>query len=258
MKISILSLWHALKLRDVFWPTVFVVPALAVLLSLGAWQWQRKNWKEGLLRQLELSTTAEPAALSTLLSVPEPDALRFRRGRLAGRFLHDKEIHIWSPGQQKAGWRVVTPFELEPSAGSDAAVTPSHILVIRGNVDDAHKTYATRPERPALQPFEVVGRVRFDSVNWATPEPDLKANRWYALQNGRMAEVLRQALPRAKIAPFFIEAEVAAATRPAPQPDLRQLTLRNRHLEYAVTWWGLALTLVCVYAAFISGRLRQA
>jgi surfeit locus 1 family protein len=31
----------------------------------------------------------------------------------------------------------------------------------------------------------------------------------------------------------------------------------NRHLEYALTWYGLALTLIGVYAAFAMSRLRN-
>ena len=248
--------------KELIWPTVFAMPALAVLLSLGAWQWQRKTWKEDLLQQLEMSQVSEPATLSSLMIFNEPDDIRFRRLSITGTFLHDKEIHIWSPGQQDgqptSRWRVITPFALVQPADRTTASIPSHILIIRGNVDNARKQYITRPEENTSQATQIIGRVRFDSANWATPDPDLEANVWYALENGRMSSVLRQSLPAATVAPFFVEAEAAMAPRPAPQPDLKQLALKNRHLEYAVTWWGLALTLVGVYAAFAARIFRQA
>jgi surfeit locus 1 family protein len=37
-----------------------------------------------------------------------------------------------------------------------------------------------------------------------------------------------------------------------------RLELPNRHLEYALTWYGLAATLVGVYLAFAISRLRAA
>jgi len=58
-------------------------------------------------------------------------------------------------------------------------------------------------------------------------------------------------------APFFVESEAAVGPPPSPQPDLGRLRLRNRHLEYAMTWWGLSLTLIGVYLGFANVRLRR-
>ncbi|MEL7048294.1 MAG: SURF1 family cytochrome oxidase biogenesis protein, partial [Pseudomonadota bacterium] len=60
------------------------------------------------------------------------------------------------------------------------------------------------------------------------------------------------------LAPVYLEAEVAAPGAGAPQPMLSRLTLSNRHLAYAFTWWGLAATLVFVYLAFAYARLASA
>jgi surfeit locus 1 family protein len=35
-----------------------------------------------------------------------------------------------------------------------------------------------------------------------------------------------------------------------------RIVLSNRHLEYAITWYGIALTLVGVYLAFAVNRLQ--
>ena len=238
-------------------PTLFALPAIVVLILLGSWQWQRKTWKEGLLQQLQAAQESEPSTLSSLLAFKEPDAIRFRRMRLAGSFLHDHEIHMWLPGEKGSAWRIITPLKLDAFTRKSAGM-PSHVLVIRGVVDDAHKSRATRPEeRQSESQVSLTARVRFDSSNWATPEPNREKNRWYALDNGKMAAALTAHLPSAQVAPFFAESEVVTAPLPGPQPNLQQLTLRNRHLEYALTWWGLALTLLGVYAAFVCSRLRQ-
>ena len=43
-----------------------------------------------------------------------------------------------------------------------------------------------------------------------------------------------------------------------PRGGVTRLDLPNRHLEYALTWYGLALTLIGVYGAFAASRLRLA
>jgi surfeit locus 1 family protein len=57
--------------------------------------------------------------------------------------------------------------------------------------------------------------------------------------------------------PFFVDAE-ASPENPGgfPKGGVTRLALSNRHLEYALTWYGLALTLIGVFAAFAVGRLR--
>ena len=57
--------------------------------------------------------------------------------------------------------------------------------------------------------------------------------------------------------PFWIDAD-AQPEPPGglPKGGATRLDLPNRHLEYAITWYGLALTLIGVYLAFAAGRLR--
>ena len=260
------------RIRNVglLWPTIFMLGSLAVLVSLGAWQWQRMEWKNGLERQLKNSESGAPETLQKALSSNlEVDSLRFRRMRIRGRFLHDAEFHVWSPEAGGSAWRIVTPFAVSSASGPQqeaANAGPRYVLVIRGTVPDASKETATRAAGQVAGEFDLTGRVRFSSRNWATPEPDIDRNRWYALDADSMRRVLAGKITRDNrgtsddgwtIAPFFIEAEKAAAPPPAPQPKLAALSLRNRHLEYALTWWGLAVTLVGVYAAFAAGRLRR-
>jgi len=68
----------------------------------------------------------------------------------------------------------------------------------------------------------------------------------------------RAAKATGKIVPVFVEAEQQMGGTSAPKPDLKALTLSNRHLEYAMTWWGLAATLAGVFAAFAWGRFKTA
>lgn len=256
-----------LRQAGLVWPTVLTIAALAVLVSLGVWQWQRMVWKQGLLAKLEANATAAPVPLGTIASINELDGIRFRRIKVVGQFDHAREFHLWAPGTNGPAWRIVTPFRLRQSLG-DSRYPLSSILVIRGFTDDAHKSAASRPSGQIVGDTTVIGRVRLPSSNWATPAPDMKNNQWYGLDLDQMRRIVVAAHvagsasgsvdeAQGLVAPFFLEAETAVAPPPAPQPDLRRLTLRNRHLEYAMTWWGLALTLIGVYTVFAIGRYRR-
>ena len=58
--------------------------------------------------------------------------------------------------------------------------------------------------------------------------------------------------------PFFVDADAEPANPGGfPRGGATRLVLPNRHLEYALTWYGLALTLIGVFTAFARGRLRS-
>src|SRR4029077_16268794 len=49
--------------RGLFIPVIFVLAALAVLIALGTWQLERKEWKEALIAELDRKLSAPPADL---------------------------------------------------------------------------------------------------------------------------------------------------------------------------------------------------
>jgi len=87
-----------------------------------------------------------------------------------------------------------------------------------------------------------------------TPAPDIANRVWYAIAPGEMAAQLGLEVD----GEYTLDA--GASANPGGWPQGRALTARiaaipNRHLEYALTWWGLALTLIGVYAAFAYSRV---
>ena len=42
-----------------------------------------------------------------------------------------------------------------------------------------------------------------------------------------------------------------------PKPGKIDVQLRNNHLQYVLTWFGLALALAGVYVVWLAGRLRR-
>jgi len=164
----------------------------------------------------------------------------------------------------------VTPLILgEPVTAGDVAEPIRVVLVIRGVVLEAGKSAETRPDGQPKGLVTVTGRIRLGGSGAFSNPPDVASNQWYEKDLPSMRdELASRRLPgsdgevgvridASSFAPVFLEAEEAMGRQNAPQPDLDAISLRNRHLEYALTWYGLAGTLVAVYLAFAITRLRR-
>ena len=243
-------------------PTLFALAALAMLLALGTWQMSRKAWKDGLQRQIDARAKAAVMPLGGHVGlIKDPEYLRVK---VKGRFLIGQERHLyWLSGGQ-AGWLVVTPM-----VTADEMV----VLVNRGWVPDALKDSARRREDRIAGVVEVTGLLRMpEQPSRFTPANGPEKNIWYWRDVPEMMKCRHsiretpdcQALagpPGLAGLPFTYPFSVDAEAEPAnpggwPRGGTTNLKLPNKHLEYAVTWYGLALTLIGVFAAFALGRLR--
>ena len=85
-----------------------------------------------------------------------------------------------------------------------------------------------------------------------TPAGDPARNIWFARDSAAIAA----AKDVADAAPFFVEMESPVPPGGLPHPGPVQPSLPNNHLQYALTWLGLAAVLVGVYTASMVGRWR--
>lgn len=230
--------------KPVFWAAV--VLGLAVLIGLGTWQMQRREWKLALIERIEHRAHDEAISLSLAKDLWQRERdVEYYRVLLVGRFLHDQERHLYTVEQGKAGWRVVTPLV---TTGGDV------VLVDRGFVPEELKDPAARQAGQVTDTVELVGLARAPAMpNWFTPENDPARNRWFWRDVAGMAAGL-PADQAERAAPFMVEAEAGAAPGGWPRGGVTRLVLTNRHLEYALTWYGLALTLAVT--AFFFARSR--
>lgn len=228
---------------------LIVLTALAVLIGLGTWQMQRKTWKEALIERIEERTKAAPIPVTDIGTKVVPDTIGYYRVSATGRFLHDREQYLWSPDPRHGpGFHVYTPLQLQDGR---------FVLVNRGYVPERLRSPATRMQGQIAGPTTVVGLLRLPAERSAfSPERDTKGGTWYWRD---ITGMIAAALPgnTAKALPFAVDAEAEPANPGGwPKGGTTILSLPNRHLEYALTWYGLALTLIAVVGAFLSGRIR--
>ena len=238
-----------LRQAELIWPTLAAVAGLAVLVGLGTWQLERKHWKEGLLAKISARVDANPIPLARAEERTRNGGdLEYLHVSATGRFHHDKERYLYAPAPSGLAWHVYTPFEI---------ASGRIVWINRGSVPDASKPPATRPAGQPSGESEVRGLIRLPPTKTIfTPQNDVAHNLWYwpdvpAMTASAFASGSITALP------FVVEAD-AQPLPPGglPKGGVTRIALSNRHLEYAVTWFGIALTLIGVYLAFAIGRLR--
>lgn len=237
--------------RGLFLPSLVTLIAFAVLIALGTWQLQRKAWKEELIGTLTQRFAAAPVDL------PPPaqwtslrqDRDEFTRVKFRAEYLPGKEALVWATGSglrddvKGPGVFVFTPARL--AAGETVAVN-------RGYVADQQPTGATKRPAPASGPVEITGILRWpEPKGWElTAAYDKGAQLWFVRDQRAMA----QEYGWRHVAPFYIERESQTPADGLPPPGPLKPNLPNNHLQYAVTWYGLALVLLAVFGFWVRSR----
>jgi surfeit locus 1 family protein len=220
-------------------PTLFTVPALLILLGLGTWQVQRLHWKEGLIAQRDRMVAAPPIAPPQTLAEAQAD--QFRHVGDDGVLLNDKEIYLAAtsdPGEP--GYQVLTPLQ---EAGGRI------VFVNRGFVPLELKDKSKRAAGELPGTVHIAGLLRVPPAKKPTfflPDnrPDL--NLWFWVDLPAMAKAA--GVPDA--APFYIDADAAPNPGGWPKGAVTRLALPNDHLQYAITWYALAVALIVIYIVY--------
>jgi surfeit locus 1 family protein len=240
-------------------PSLLTIALLPLLIGLGNWQWHRKAWKEDLISKIDARRTAEPVSYPVALAKYVKDGdVEYLRVRVTGTFDYAHERHLYAPTTEAQGWHVYTL--LKPEGG----LPP--VFVNRGWVPDTLKDPAKRKEGQVEGPVTVTGLVRLpEHAGWFTPNNDYAANEWYWRDIDAMRWGAQTPPPALQLnaenqqayAPFSIDAD-ALPENPGgwPKGGTTLVNLPNSHLQYVVTWYGLAVTLICVFVVFARQRLK--
>lgn len=235
-----------------FWPTVFSIPAFLVMIGLGVWQLQRMEWKNDLIERLQTRMTMPPLDAAGVAA--DPRAAEYRKVRLTGTFLHDKEQHLLARSlNRNVGLQIVTPLRLESG---------EVVLFNRGWVPEGLKDPARRPAGQVPGVVTVEGVVRLseaDMKSWFIPDNKPERNVWLTVDVATMRRAA--GLPDApvlKADQWFVAADATPNPGGYPIGGQTRVNLPNDHLQYSITWFLLALSLVGVYIAYHWHRGRPA
>ena len=212
--------------RRLLWPALAGLPVLIILLGLGTWQAQRLAWKNDVLARIAAAEAAAPAPFS---DPPVP----YAKLEVLGRFDHAREALLGVEIRaNRMGARLLVPF-LRDSGPP--------LLVDRGWVPLDGLAGLPRPEGPQ----RIMGYVRFgEPAGRFAAQDDVAGRRFYHYDPAAIGAAL--GVPG--MAPYGLVLLGQAGSPPEPAQTLPRP--RNNHLGYAITWYGLALSLIGVFAAF--------
>lgn len=202
-------------LRRALFPLALGVLGVAVLLSLGFWQLRRLEWKEGIIAAMDARIAAAPVEVP---ADPDPERDRYLPVVVTGALGGEEADVLTSIQGEGPGYRVI------------AALTSGdrRLLVDLGFVPEAAREAPRMAER-----VTVTGNLVWpDETDSWTPDPD--GSLWFARDVGRMAESLGTE-PVLVVARTVEGADLGTVPLPADSS-----AVRNDHLGYAVTWFGLA------------------
>jgi surfeit locus 1 family protein len=232
---------------------VYAAVGVVILVGLGIWQLDRRVWKQNLILTLNTRLSRAPEDLPPRASWPRllAEGNEYSRVTFPAEFLDGQEALVYTAGSplrpdvKGPGYWVIAPAQL---AGG------SIVLVNRGFVPLDAKDPSTRPAGNSHGTIEIVGVLRWPETRGLfTPADDVKGNVWYL----RDPKAIAAAKKWASAAPFYIDQEAPVPPGGWPKPGKLAVELPDNHLQYAITWFGLALALAGVYVVWLAGRLRR-
>jgi surfeit locus 1 family protein len=225
-----------MRIRPLPGLTIASIPALALLLGLGVWQVQRAQWKADLIAQYEAAEAAPPAPLSQALCAAggtQPG------GVSVDLILGPDPLRIYGAGPQgEPGWMIVQAAYAPDCVLGEVA--PERRVLVQTGFETLDGAQSAAPQTLQLEAWPEIGAF--------TPQNAPGTGDYFRFE----AETLAPALG---VAP---EALVPLWARWEERPVLERVSIAPAtHIGYAITWFGLAASLVAIYLALHArlGRL---
>ncbi len=204
---------------------LFMLLAAAAFSALGVWQLARLTWKQDLITQTTHKLAQPPAEAPTPEAWPSIGPQNaYTRVRASGHYLPNKNVFVLASTRLGRGYWVLTPFVT--SAG--------HTLVVnRGFTPSSQRdALPTTPETSTT----ITGLLRLTEPKGSLLQSNNPAqNLWYS----RDVAAIATALHIANAAPYFIDADETPDDMPTG--GLTVINFPNNHLQYALTWFALAI-----------------
>ena len=217
--------------------TIATLIAFAILCALGVWQLKRLAWKEDLLARIEVLRTAPAQPLATVMARAEKGEdvawTRVETDCLAAPPNHLGPVPlVYGVRGGDIVWRA--------QAVCEVAGGPNDTILVDLGVVNALTGQPTPPYFAATPPAHVVGVL----MNYKQLGGDERKHIIETAMGDRPAL-------------YVLMAERVEAPPPGVTPAPLPAEISNRHLEYALTWFGLAVTLLFIYAAMLWRKMRS-
>jgi cytochrome oxidase assembly protein ShyY1 len=239
---------------------LFILATVAVLIGLGLWQLQRRAEKHALMAALDERLGAAPVAL------PPPGAWaslsaekdEFRRVAFTATYAPLPDAMVYSSGS------AVRDDVAGPGAWAFLPARLPSGEVVAVNAGFVQNTMQDRAQQDRAvsrlltgQPVQLTGYIRFPENQGAlTPAENIGKRLWFARDVAAMARALGWSEGGRPVAPFYVDLESPVPDSGIPKPGPLRARLKDDHLQYAITWFGLAAVVILSFGFWWRAQRR--
>lgn len=224
--------------------------AFAILIGLGTWQWNRMIWKEALIETINTRIVEAPLPLNAIIGLADSGAdFEYRPVKLTGTLMNDREQYVLATLDGQSGWHVYTPVEVD---GGQV------LFVNRGFVPYDKRDPSGREDGQMNQLVNIEGLARAaltQKPGWVVPDNSPEKHEFYWKDLSAM--IAAASLTNKNVLPFFVDKTSKLPDGLLPIAGVTRVDLPNNHMQYLITWYGLAFALAAVLLAYVVKTRRK-
>ena len=235
---------------------LFTLAMVAILVGLGLWQLQRRVEKHALIAALDERLAVAPVALPQVAAWNGLTAAKdeFRRVSFTATYAPLPDAMVYSAGSAvrddisgPGAWAFL-PARL--ASGEIVAVNAGFV---QNTMQDRAQQDRAASRLVTGQPVELTGYMRFpESPGSFTPAENIGKRLWFV----RDVPAMARALGWGSIAPFYVDLEAPVPASGVPKPGPLHVRLKDDHLQYAITWFGLAAVVTIAFGFWLRAQRR--
>ncbi|HZR87741.1 MAG TPA: SURF1 family protein [Bradyrhizobium sp.] len=233
---------------------VFTFVMVALFVGLGVWQLQRRLEKHALIAALTERLATAPVPLPEVAQWPKLDPARdeFRRVTFTAAYARAPDAMVYSAGsavrEDIAGPGTWAFLPARIASGETVVINTGFVENTMQQRDVEDRAVA---KLVTGQPVLLTGYLRFPGrPGPLTPAENRDKRLWFVRDTGAMAS----ALGWGNVAPFYIDLETPVPANGVPKPGPLTVHLRDEHMQYAITWFSLAVVVVIAFGVWARGR----
>ncbi|MDO9298252.1 SURF1 family protein [Bradyrhizobium sp.] len=239
---------------------IFSLAMLALCIGLGLWQLQRRAEKHALIAALTERLAGVPGALPQAAdwSALTPERDEFRRIRFSATYQPRPDAMVYSSGSAVRD-DVTGPgtWAFLPATLASGETVVINTGFVQNTMQDRAQQDRAVTRLITTQPVTLTGYLRFpETAGSLTPAENTAKRLWFTRDHLAMARTLGWGEGGKPVAPFYIDLEAPVPASGIPKPGPLTVRLKDNHLQYAVTWFGLAGVVLVAFVVWWRAQRR--
>ncbi|MDO9560948.1 MAG: SURF1 family protein [Bradyrhizobium sp.] len=240
---------------------IFSLALVALCVGLGVWQLQRRAEKHALIAALTERLAAAPGALpqASQWSALTPARDEFRRVSFVATWQPRPDAMVYSAGSAVRD-DITGPgtWAFLPAALPSGEIVVINAGFVQNTMQDRAQQDRAVTRLITAEPVTLTGYLRFpESAGSLTPPENMAKRLWFARDHPAMARALGWGEGGKPVAPFYVDLETPVPASGIPKPGPLTVRLKDNHMQYVITWFGLAGAVVIAFAVWWRAQRRR-